>query len=61
MNIFIKSQIMNMTTMTKTFVDGCKMAALQDDGKTSKEEARQLKEIEKAAERFIKDLEKIKD
>lgn len=60
MNIFIKSQIMNMQTMTKSFVEGCKMAATQDNGATSKDEAKHLKEIEKAAERFIKELEKIK-
>lgn len=60
MNAFMKNQIANITTMTKSFVQGCKMATIQDDGSTSKEEAKQLKEIEKAADRFIKELEKIK-
>lgn len=60
MNQYIESQILNMTTMAKTFCQSCKMAAMKDDGQIDKNEEKQLKKINEATERFIKDLQKIK-
>ena len=60
MNDYIKAQIFNMVTMTKTFEQGCVMAATQDDGRISPDEAKALKKIQKATEKFRKELESIK-
>ena len=60
MNSYIHSQIFNMITVTKTFEQGCKMAVLKDDGRIDKAEEKALKQIEKATQRFIKDLNCVK-
>lgn len=60
MNSYIKAQILNITTMTKTFEQACEMAAMKDDGKISREEEKQLKKIHAASQRFRKELESIK-
>lgn len=60
MNSFISAQILNITTMTKTFERACEMAAMKDDGEISREEQKQLKKIKTASQRFIKELESIK-
>lgn len=57
MNTYIKAQILNMTTMVKTFQQACKLAALKDDGTIDRIEEKQLKKINAAAEKFIKELE----
>lgn len=46
--------------MAKVFVQSCEMAALKDDGKISREEAKLLNKIRTATEKFCKELEKIK-
>lgn len=60
MNNYIRAQIVNITTMTKTFEQACELAAMKDDGEISKEEAKQLKKIKAASQRFVKELESIK-
>lgn len=60
MNSYIKAQILNITTMTKTFEQACEMAAMKDDGKISREEGKQLKKIKAASQKFRKELESIK-
>lgn len=60
MNSYIKAQILNITTMTKTFEQACEMAAMKDDGKISREEEKQLKKIKAASQKFRKALESIK-
>lgn len=60
MNTFVRTQIQNMLLMTKTFEDACELAAKQDDGQVSKEEAKNLKKIHKAVAQFTKELESIK-
>lgn len=60
MNNYIKAQILNITTMTKTFEQACEMAAMKDDGKISREEEKQLKKIKAASQKFRKELESIK-
>lgn len=61
MNYFITVQISNMVSMVKTFQQSCQMAAKQDDGKIDRAEEKQLKKINAAADRFIAELQKIKD
>lgn len=60
MNSYIKAQILNITTMTKTFEQACEMAAMKDDGQISREEEKQLKKIKAASQKFRKELEAIK-
>ena len=60
MNSYIEAQIFNIKSMVKVFNQSCEMAAMKDDGKISKEEAKQLSKIKAAAERFCKELDKIK-
>ncbi len=60
MNSYIRAQILNITTMTKTFEQACELAAMKDDGKVSREEEKQLKKIKAASQRFRKELETIK-
>lgn len=60
MNSFIQTQIMNMITVTQTFQHACEFAAMQDDGKISRDEEKQLKKIRAASERFRRELEAIK-
>lgn len=59
MNEYIRAQIGHMTALVKTFEQSCAMAAQKDDGKIDKEEARQLKKIHQASEKFIQQLTKI--
>lgn len=61
MNSYIYAQIINMQTMVKTFEQACELAALKDDGKISKDEAKQIKRIKAAAQQFHKELEKVKN
>jgi len=60
MNSYIHAQILNITTMTKTFEQACELAAMKDDGEISREEETQLKKIKAASQRFRKELEAIK-
>lgn len=60
MNPYIEAQIFNIKSMAKVFNQSCKMAAMKDDGKISKEEAKQLSKIQATVERFCKELDKIK-
>lgn len=60
MNSYIEAQIFNIKSMVKVFNQSCEMAAMKDDGKISKEEAKQLSKIKTAVERFCKELDKIK-
>lgn len=59
MNHYLKSQIMNMITMTEAFTKACHMAALQNDGQMDKDETIALKKIDKATERFLKDIKSV--
>lgn len=59
MNQYIDAQIANMTTMTKTFEQSCKMAAMQDDGNIDRKEEKLLKRISNASAKFIAELERV--
>ena len=52
MNPYIKAQIFNMKSMVKVFNQSCELAARKDDEQISKGEAKQLKQIKAAAEKF---------
>lgn len=58
MNPFIKKQCQNMELSLTTFLQSCKVAALQDDGMISKEEEKLLKRLEKASEKFRAEIQK---
>ena len=60
MNVYIESQIMNMIASVKNFTAASRMAASQDDGTVSRDEEKQLRKLEKAAAKFISELERIK-
>ncbi len=60
MNSYIRAQILNITTMVKTFEQACELAAMKDDGKLSREEEKQLKKIKAASQKFRKELEAVK-
>lgn len=60
MNRYLEGQISNMIAMAGTFMQGCEMAAKQDDGTISREEQKQLAAINAATEKYIKALRKIK-
>lgn len=59
MNEYIRAQIGHMTALVKTFEQSCTMAAQKDDGRIDKKEAQQLKKIQEASEKFIRQLAKI--
>ena len=59
MNIYMKEQILNMINITQSYENACKLAALQKDVIINKEEAKTLQKIEKATDRYIKELRKI--
>lgn len=59
MNQYISDQIVNMVTMAKTFNQSCKMAATKDDGLIDRQEKKQIKKINAAVAKFIKELESI--
>ena len=60
MNVYIRMQIANAITFTDSFINSCELAAIKDDGIISKQEAKELKQIKNAAEKFKKELEKIR-
>lgn len=60
MNEYIRSQIINMNAILQTFEQSCKMAATKNDGQIDKDEAKQLKKISAACQKFKNDLNKIK-
>ena len=59
MNNHIKSQKDNMVLLTRTFIESCKLAAMRDDKRIDRIEQKQIPKIEKAAARFIKELNRI--
>ena len=60
MQSFMDAQRGHIIAMVRVFKDACRMAATKDDGKISKEEAIEIKQIDAAVTKFISDLQKIK-
>lgn len=59
MNHYINAQCRNMIAMINAFEHSCELAATQDDGKISKDEAKTLKRIKESAQRFKLELIRI--
>lgn len=59
MNYLIDAQIQNIIITVQTFNQNCQLAA-QQDGKIDREEAKAIKHINTASERFIKELERVR-
>jgi hypothetical protein len=60
MNSHIEMQIRNMLMFLDAFQQSCRMAAAEDDGIIDRTEAKQLKKIDSAVERFRSELESVK-
>lgn len=58
MNFYIESEKLNMANMLQHFLTTIEMAAMKDDGVISKEEEKEIKRLRKAADAFIKELNK---
>lgn len=58
MKAYILAHVMNMKSLAQNFEHACEQAALKDDRKITPEEAKALKRIHKAVERFTTDLNK---
>lgn len=58
MNDYINAQILQMKAYAQSWRAACKMAALKNNGIIDKEEAKQLKRIEKAVQTFVTQLDK---
>lgn len=56
MNSYVESQIRNMINTTVVFKKSCQLAATMDDKNISKDEAKLLKKINSAADKFQKEL-----
>lgn len=59
MNNYTREQIKQMGIYIETFIKGCEIAAISDDGKKSKEEEKEITKIRKVSEKYKKELEKI--
>lgn len=59
MNSFIETQCRTMITTVSAFEQACQLAAMQNDGKISKDEQRALKKIKAASKAFKNSLSKI--
>lgn len=58
-NQFMRIHVRNMKTSLESFKLGLKLSATQDDGIIDAEEKRDMKRLEKAADKFLKELEKV--
>ncbi len=59
MNTFIQIQLKYMVSSVEAFMQSCKLAATKDDGIVSKEEQRILRKINRASNRYNKQLNRI--
>lgn len=60
MNPYLQAQIVNLQSMANNCKETCQWAAKQDDGVISRQEAKTLKAIERAIDKFVRDLKRIK-
>lgn len=59
-NKFLENAVQAMILYAEGFKTNCKLATLQDDNTTSKQEAKLLKKINSATDDFINSLKKLK-
>lgn len=60
MNPYISAQITNMKASVNNCCEACHWAAREDDSMADPKEHATLKKIDKAVERFLRELDKIK-
>lgn len=58
MNDFMKAEVVNMRFIINNFLQRLEYAALQDDERISADESKTMKRIQKASNRYLRDLEK---
>lgn len=58
MKAYILAHTLNMKSLVRNFEHACEQAALKGDRKITPEEAKTLKKIHKAVEKFTTDLDK---
>ena len=59
MNPYMNAEILNLRLTLNTYLQRIQYASIQDDEKISPQEAKAIKRIEKAMNRFAKELDKI--
>ena len=58
-NKYLQNQIEAMKLYLENFRQACRLATLQDDGNTSKDEEKVIKKIDSLSEDFIKGLNRL--
>lgn len=58
MNDYMKTEVVNMKLIVNNFMQRLEYAALKNDEKISAEESKIMKRIQKASNRYLRDLEK---
>lgn len=58
-NKLLEAQLRNIENTMQALKTACHLAALEDDGKVGFMERRRLQKIEKATDRFLKDIKGI--
>lgn len=58
-NHFMRIHVRNMKTSLESFKLGLQLSATQDDGIRDKQEKRDMKRLEKAADKFMEELERV--
>ena len=61
MRIRIKQQILSMKLMANNFKISCHYETVESDGGIDKQEQKLLKKIDRATDRFLRELQKIQD
>ena len=59
MNPYMKAEILNLRLTLSTYLQRIEYSAIQNDERISLQEAKTIKRIEKAMNRFTKELDKI--
>ncbi len=59
-NPYLTSQVNSLEATLKIFISGCELSVTKDDGKMDREEARALRRLRAATDRYLKVLEKYK-
>ena len=58
-NVFLQTEIKNMELFAENFLQRCQAATIKDDGRIDPEEAKAMRKIHSATEKFLKQLSKI--
>ena len=58
-NQFMRIHVRNMKTSLQSFKLGLQLSATQNDGMIDREEKKDMKRLEKAADKFMEELERV--